>query len=107
MRDVFNIRKCNDCVDYWLKDSTNYFKNVCSKPHLIVYAKLATYPYWPAKLMSINGNMANVEFFDEVHSQADVPVSKCRIYSEKLPERTPKSIDLTDGLKVKVVPHFS
>lgn len=101
-RDVDSIRKCEECFEFWLNDPDNYFKEVCSKPHLLVYAKFGSYPYWPAKLMSIDtdDDTVNVEFFDETHSQADIPADKIMLYSEKLPGNQTKSKELKSGLKV-------
>ncbi|XP_055306193.1 MYND-type zinc finger-containing chromatin reader Zmynd8-like [Sitodiplosis mosellana] len=80
-RDVRSIRTCSDCFEYWANDSQNYFTKVCTKPHLIVYAKVdGCRKFWPAKVMSVNGNMVNVEFFGD-HTQDDVRAEKCVLYT--------------------------
>ncbi|XP_031636683.1 protein kinase C-binding protein 1-like [Contarinia nasturtii] len=81
-RDVKSIRTCSECFTNWAADPDDYFTKVCSKPHLLVYAKFGDYPYWPSKLMTINDRTANVVFFGD-HTQADVPVEKCILYSKK------------------------
>ncbi|XP_031636696.1 uncharacterized protein LOC116349425 [Contarinia nasturtii] len=81
-RDVKSIRTCSECFASWVNDPDDYFTKVCTKPHLIVYAKAVPFQFWPAKLMSINGHVANVEFFDD-HTQADVPVENCILYPKE------------------------
>ena len=38
-RNVKSIRTCAECFQYWAEDPQNYFTKVCTKPHLLVYAK--------------------------------------------------------------------
>lgn len=83
-RDVRSIHTCPECFEYWAIDPNDYFTKVCAKPHLIVYAKAEGHKLWPAKVMSINGNMVNVEFFGE-HSQADVLAKHCVLYPKRRP----------------------
>lgn len=104
-RDVKSILKCADCFGFWLADSRDFFKQVCSVPHLILYVKWDIFPYWPAKLMFVDDEVANVEFFDKNHSQADVPVSSCLLYSEKMPGRSSLS-ELKDGIAVSYLIFF-
>lgn len=56
-------------------------------PHLLVWAKQKTYPYWPAKLMSVNAeqNTVNVRYFDVNHTRAVLPPNDCYMYSEDCP----------------------
>ncbi|XP_055306192.1 MYND-type zinc finger-containing chromatin reader Zmynd8-like [Sitodiplosis mosellana] len=71
-------------------DHDDYFTRVCTTPHLLVYAKMTGYPNWPAKLMSIDGCKANVEFFGD-HTQNDVSLANCFLYSEQFQGKSPKN----------------
>lgn len=104
-RDIKSIKTCVDCFKYWIKDRKNYFTRVCTKPHLLVFVKITGYPLWPAKVMSINGKMANVEFFDD-HTQADIQLSKCFLYSEKCYTEVRNDKDFKDALKVNLHEFF-
>lgn len=101
-RDVRSIRTCPECFENWAIDSVNYFVKVCSKPHLIVYAKGNSFPFWPAKLMAINGAMANVSFFGD-HTQDDVPVNQCILYAQKNPTQTLQTKEFRNALMVRVL----
>lgn len=80
-RDAKCIKTCIECFEYWVSGNDDFFAMACSKPHLLVFAKVEEYPHWPAKVMEINGNTALVEFFGD-HTQADVPLKSCFLYSE-------------------------
>ncbi|XP_031617614.1 uncharacterized protein LOC116337315 [Contarinia nasturtii] len=82
VKDANGIRACVECFAKWKKDRTDYFKEACSPPHLIVFAKFANYRCWPAKVMTVLDHGVNVEFFGD-HSQADVAESDCQLFSEK------------------------
>ncbi|XP_055301677.1 MYND-type zinc finger-containing chromatin reader Zmynd8-like [Sitodiplosis mosellana] len=91
-RDVKSIKTCTDCFAYWMHDHDDYFTRVCTTPHLLVYAKMTGYPNWPAKLMSIDGCKANVEFFGD-HTQNDVSLANCFLYSEQFQGKSPKNFE--------------
>lgn len=97
--DIKSIKSCIDCSEYWIIDRKNYFTRVCAKPHLLVFAKLNKHPVWPGKVMSINGKIANVEFFGD-HTQDDIPLSKCYLFSTKFYPKSPKNKDLIEALEV-------
>lgn len=80
-RAAKGIRACPECMENWSRDRYDYFTKVCRKPHLIVTAKMDTAPYWPAKVMAMDGYMAYVEFFGD-HTQADIPSDKCHLYTK-------------------------
>lgn len=104
-RDVNSIRKCAECFEHWIIDPNNYFVLVCSKPHLIVYAQVEGFPYWPSKVMSINGNVANVAFFGD-HTQADVPAKKCILYAKRNPIQDATLSDYNSALEVRLRSSF-
>lgn len=101
-RDVRSIRTCPECFEYWANDPNDYFTKVCAKPHLIVYAKAEGHKFWPAKVMSVNGNLVNVEFFGE-HSQADVPAKLCILYPKRRPVESKKSTPIMVALRVRPI----
>lgn len=80
---IENIKMCEEC---FLNENTHsdYFTMICAKPHMIVWAKLSTYPYWPAKLMRVNENFVRVQFFGD-HKYADISVKNCFLYSRSSP----------------------
>lgn len=97
--DVKSIKTCSDCFEYWTNDHKDYFTNVCAKPHLLVFAKLPNYPLWPAKVMSINGNKALVTFFGD-HTQEDIPLTKCFLYSDEFISENSNDDQLDDAIEV-------
>lgn len=86
---------CSECYQNWGKYPKTWFGRVCEKPHLIVWAKAHTYPYWPAKLMSAQENEADVQFFGD-HSHMTIPIEKCFIFSKKHPSNKPIKSELFD-----------
>lgn len=76
---------------------------VCAKPHIVLWAKVEGWNYWPVKMMSIKGGIVNVRFFGE-HTEADVPVIKCFFFSEAYPALKPpkKSKGYTLAMEVSV-----
>lgn len=98
-RDVKSIQTCAECFEYWAIDPNDYFAKVCTKPHLIVYAKAHGFPYWPAKVLAINNRLANVAFFGE-HTQADVPIKNCILYTKRNPVQNIRPTAFNNALKV-------
>lgn len=90
------------------KNKKDWMINVCERPHLLVWAKIESYPYWPAKVMSYNDKHVSVEFFDE-HSTAEVEVGNCLLYSKEYPlNRTPPaSITAAIMVMLKHVSRFN
>ncbi|XP_026467367.1 protein kinase C-binding protein 1-like [Ctenocephalides felis] len=90
-QEMNEIETCPEC---YLKanthNDTNWFLEVCSHPHMLVWAKLKGYPYWPAKAMTVsNGNLVDVRFFG-AHDKAWIPMKDCLLYSEKDPNFSDK-----------------
>lgn len=59
---------------------------VCTEPHIIVWAKKMGFAYWPAKMISIVGQLINVRFFGD-HTSVTVPAVDCFLYSNTPPNR--------------------
>lgn len=82
-QEVTEIDTCSECY-YNANTRKDWFVEVCSKPHMLLWAKLKGFPYWPAKSMGINGALVNVRFFGD-HDRAYVPIKECFLYSENDP----------------------
>ncbi|XP_069701983.1 MYND-type zinc finger-containing chromatin reader ZMYND8 isoform X2 [Periplaneta americana] len=83
--EMSEIENCPDCYlnAHTRKDS--WFIEVCRRPHLLVWAKLKGFPFWPAKVMRTNKEgMVDVRFFG-AHDRAWVPVRECFLYSKAIP----------------------
>ncbi|RZC32983.1 protein kinase C-binding protein 1, partial [Asbolus verrucosus] len=84
-QEMAEIENCPSCYLNANTKKHTWFVEVCPKPHLLVWAKLKGFPYWPAKVMSINSSgMADVRFFG-AHDKAWVNVKECYLYSVKDP----------------------
>ncbi|KAK7864851.1 hypothetical protein R5R35_012493 [Gryllus longicercus] len=84
-QEMSEIEICPDCYlnAHTRKDS--WFIEVCRKPHVLLWAKLKGFPFWPAKVMRTNReNMVDVRFFG-AHDRAWVPVRDCFLYSKCIP----------------------
>ncbi|XP_065368922.1 MYND-type zinc finger-containing chromatin reader Zmynd8 [Calliphora vicina] len=83
-QEANEIETCAECY-LNANTRTDWFVDVCSQPHLLLWAKLKGFPYWPAKAMGLGQNsLINVRFFGE-HDRAFVPLKDCYLYSEQDP----------------------
>ncbi|XP_055326800.1 MYND-type zinc finger-containing chromatin reader Zmynd8-like isoform X2 [Sitodiplosis mosellana] len=79
--EVRDLRLCGDC--YIRGDQEDAFISVCSEPHLVLWAKYATYPYWPAKLFKIHEGRKPLEvYFFKEYNSARVSYEDCFLYSK-------------------------
>lgn len=83
-QEMFDIDTCAECYLNANTKAETWFTEVCAKPHLILWAKLKGFPYWPAKAMTVNVNVVDVRFFGD-HDRAFVPVKDCFLYSRQDP----------------------
>ncbi|KAK7791097.1 hypothetical protein R5R35_000516 [Gryllus longicercus] len=69
--DLQEIQQCRDCyrVSNEKKDK-HWFCYPCRPPHQLVYAKQKGFPYWPAKVIKIDGDQYDVRFFGAHHQRA-------------------------------------
>lgn len=106
-QEMFDIETCAEC---YLNANTmvdNWFTEVCAKPHLVLWAKLKGFPYWPAKAMTINAQLVDVRFFGD-HDRAFVPAKDCYLYSRQDPNPPTnkyKRNTIADCVKVKSMQH--
>lgn len=83
-QEMYEIETCHECY-YNANTKKDWFAEVCSKPHILLWAKLKSFPYWPAKAMVTNSaQLVSVRFFGD-HDRAWVPVKDCYLYSFKDP----------------------
>lgn len=83
--EMQEIENCPDCYlnAHTRKDS--WFVAACRIPHLLVWAKLKGFPYWPAKAMRINSEEnVDVRFFG-AHDRAWIPLKDVFLFSEEPP----------------------
>ncbi|KAJ0181329.1 hypothetical protein K1T71_003414 [Dendrolimus kikuchii] len=98
--EMGEIETCPECYAAAHARKPTWFTDVCSTPHILLWAKLKGFPYWPAKGMSVNNNgLVDVRFFG-AHDRAWVPHKDCFLYSERDPNnfRT-KRQDILDSMQ--------
>lgn len=86
VEEIKSIRKCAECYANAYHHSDSWFAMACAEPHLIIWAKMKGFKYWPAKFMSVDGQSVNVRFFGD-HLYADVPATNCFLYAKTNPKR--------------------
>lgn len=100
--EIESVKKCAECYANATTHSDTWFTLACNEPHLPIWAKQKGFNYWPAKLMSIDGQLINVRFFGD-HTHADIPVNNCFLYSKKNPGRMKHTSSLYNAaLKVSL-----
>lgn len=82
--EMYTLAMCYDC--YSTLDA-DWITKTCSIPHILVWAKTRTYPYWPAKMIRYNSDekTVDVRYFGGEHLRAVVPVKDCLLYSKRNP----------------------
>ncbi|XP_028164556.1 protein kinase C-binding protein 1-like isoform X3 [Ostrinia furnacalis] len=98
--EMGEIEACPECYAAAHARKPTWFTDVCTTPHMLLWAKLKGFPYWPAKGMSVNNSgLVDVRFFG-AHDRAWVPAKDCFLYSEKDPNnfRT-KRQDILDSMQ--------
>lgn len=83
-QEMNQIETCSECYQN-ANTKKDWFVEVCESPHILLWAKLKGFPYWPAKGMAVNNAaLVDVRFFG-AHDRAWVPIKDCYLYSEKNP----------------------
>ncbi|KAL0281647.1 UNVERIFIED_CONTAM: hypothetical protein PYX00_002572 [Menopon gallinae] len=97
-QEMAEIENCPDC---YLNAHTKreWFVEVCRKPHILIWARLKGFPFWPAKAMSTNFKNQSVDArFFGAHDKAWVPIKECYLYSRNSPQAiSKKRTDLDDA----------
>lgn len=80
--ELHSIRLCHECYANANEHPNEWFSMVCNEHHPVVWAKLETYPYWPAKLMRRNEHdgTVDVHFFGD-NSHANITSNNCTKYT--------------------------
>lgn len=82
--ELYSIQLCHQCYTNATLHPADWFTMVCDRPHLLIWARQKSYPYWPAKLMSMNNGSVDVHFFG-AHSRAVLTPKDCMMFSQKNP----------------------
>lgn len=69
---VRQLESCSECFINCDREDFAWFTKVCSKLHRVVWAKVDSHPYWPAKVLRDDSQtpMSIVQFFSkgkEIH----------------------------------------
>ncbi|XP_053661187.1 protein kinase C-binding protein 1 [Anopheles marshallii] len=89
--EIDEMEPCYECYIHANTRSEQWFTQLCSKPHLLVWAKMRGFPYWPGKLYVISAtNLAYVRFF-ATHDRSWMAVKDCFLYSKQDPN-PPKNL---------------
>ncbi|XP_011313479.1 protein kinase C-binding protein 1 [Fopius arisanus] len=93
--EVSELESCPTCYvrgRHLPRPNYTWFIDACSPPHLLVWAKLKGFPYWPAKVMPRwnNQGYVDVRFFGE-HNRAWVSPKDLYLYSKDPPAGSGRS----------------
>ncbi|XP_055306334.1 MYND-type zinc finger-containing chromatin reader ZMYND8-like [Sitodiplosis mosellana] len=85
-KEIESVEICAVCYSNENEHPDSGFTMACTKPHLVLWAKVPGWDYWPGKCWSIDDQMVFVRFFGD-QMEADVPAAKCFLYSKTNPSR--------------------
>lgn len=82
------IRACDECYENQREYGQSAVSTACSKPHLLLWAKIKGYTFWPGKVLTVNVNeqTIHVQFFGD-NARCILPASSCFLYSKNHPEK--------------------
>ncbi|XP_031636695.1 protein kinase C-binding protein 1-like isoform X2 [Contarinia nasturtii] len=89
--EIESLKKCTDCYRHANESPDEWFTMICSMPHIVLWAKVEGFNYWPVKFMTVNESGVNVRFFGD-HTHQDVAISKCYLYSKDNPGKPPQNL---------------
>lgn len=103
-REMYDIEMCSMCFQRAnIKD--DWFMDVCSPPHLIVWARMkGDKIYKPGKVIGLKNTKIDVRFFDD-YCMGEVLISDCLLYSKENPNRNVRlnhkeNLELFQSMKV-------
>ncbi|XP_045761349.1 uncharacterized protein LOC123864756 isoform X2 [Maniola jurtina] len=98
--EMGEIEACPECYAAAHARRLTWFTDVCTTPHILLWAKLKGFPYWPAKGMSVNSQgLVDVRFFG-AHDRAWVPARDCFLYCQKDPNNfKAKRMDILESMQ--------
>ncbi|XP_052896275.1 zinc finger MYND domain-containing protein 11 [Anopheles moucheti] len=69
--ELREIRQCPDCYRHSAeKAEPEWFTRPCRTRHEVVFAKLKSFQYWPAKVVRVANDRYDVRFFGDKHMRA-------------------------------------
>lgn len=82
--EVLGIELCWQCHRNANRHENTWITTPHKKPHLLIWAKFAKHPIWPALFLKAHANekKAYVRFFGDT-SYASVPIENCFLFSTK------------------------
>lgn len=83
-QEMDEIEACPDCYLHAYTKRDNWFCEPCRTPHILVWAKLKGFPFWPAKAMRVANGNVDVRFFG-AHDRAWIPLNQCYLLSVDSP----------------------
>lgn len=86
---TIEIVSCDECYQNAYEYLTKKLvEKPCSKQHLLLWAKIRGYGYWPAKVMAIDKKEVYIQFFGEYSIYAlEIMHKNCYLYSKEYPEK--------------------
>ncbi|XP_043188453.1 protein kinase C-binding protein 1-like isoform X2 [Amphibalanus amphitrite] len=92
--EMEEIETCPDCYSNAYL-SEDWFTLACPHPHMLIWARLKGFPYWPAKAVKSRDGNVDCRFFGR-HDRAWVPIKECYLFSKdppSPPKNRSKSLD--------------
>lgn len=100
--DIKYILSCAECYKNVYEYGENASVKICSKPHVLVWAKFQSYDYWPAKVLSVTAKQKlYVRFFGD-DSFAEMAPDQCLLFTEAYPGKINSDVDDAFNLAIKV-----
>lgn len=103
MEEMLSIDTCADCHLNANLHPNTWFTMVCTKPHLLLWAKLSGFSFWPAKLLSTQGEKVCVRFFGHEHGRANIPARNCCLYLKNwIPSKSSMNSNFFEATEVSI-----
>lgn len=83
--DIFSLKTCLECFENAVKSPDTSFTIICNRPHILVWARMENFIFWPAKAMSAANGKVHIRYFGD-HTTGEVKSSLCYLYSEESPD---------------------
>ncbi|CAG0891069.1 unnamed protein product [Darwinula stevensoni] len=83
--EISEIRVCPDCYYHAHIQPETWFTE--TYPHVLIWARMRSFPFWPGKAMRCTNGSVDVRFFG-AHDRAWVPLKHCFLYSTECPGST-------------------
>lgn len=85
--EALSIQACEECfLNAYEHGVVRGFVIPCKSPHIMLWARMQNYCYWPSKAMWVEDTLklVNVRFFGD-HTTATLPAGNCMMYSKDHP----------------------